>query len=307
MSDRIRLGDAGLSRVVEWQVDGLSVALFPQTPADAWQALAGDYSPTFFETDTWRIALQTWVIEVDGLTVLVDTGAGNGRDRPAMPPLHRLNTDYLDALQRAGVDPASVDVVINTHIHSDHVGWNTRRTTEDGTDAWVPTFPNARYLLPEADYRHFHPENAAALPAPRTEDEAARRAGMRTVFEDSVIPVEPQIELWADDLALSDSLRLRPAPGHTPGSSVVWLDAGKPAVFVGDLTHSPMQLQRPADPCAFDEDFGAAAASRKRLLTEASRRRAAVIPAHYPGQGGATVVARGDAFMVDDWLELPPI
>ena len=88
---------------------------------------------------------------------------------------------------------------------------------------------------------------------------------------------------------------------------MVWLDAGKPAVFVGDLTHSPMQLHRPADPCAFDEDFTAAGVSRKRVLTEASRRRAAVVPAHYPDRGGATIVARGDAFMVDDWLETSPI
>jgi len=113
--------------------------------------------------------------------------------------------------------------------------------------------------------------------------------------------------LWSDDYQLSDSLWLRPAPGHTPGASVVWLDAGKPAVFVGDLTHCPVQLHRPNDPCAWDEDFDAAAKTRKRVLTEASRRRAAVVPAHYPGHGGATVVARGDAFMVDDWLELPPI
>jgi hypothetical protein len=77
--------------------------------------------------------------------------------------------------------------------------------------------------------------------------------------------------------------------------------------YGGPVTHCPIQLHRPTGPCAFDEDFAAAAVTRKRVLTEASRRRAAVIPAHYPGQGGATVVARGDAFMVDDWLELPPI
>jgi glyoxylase-like metal-dependent hydrolase (beta-lactamase superfamily II) len=88
---------------------------------------------------------------------------------------------------------------------------------------------------------------------------------------------------------------------------VVWLDAGVPAVFVGDLTHCPIQIPRPDDPCAFDEDPKAAAATRNRVFTEASRRRAAVIPAHYPGSGAATVVARGDAFMVDRWLDLPPI
>ena len=299
----MRLGNAVLARVVEWQVAGLSFELFPQTPTEAWSEQAADYTPMFWSDVGWRIALQTWVIEVDGLTVLVDTGAGNDRDRPAMPPIDHLHTDFLDALRAAGVEPDSVDVVVNTHIHSDHVGWNTMR---DGDD-WVPTFPNARYVMPEADYRHFHPYNADDWSAPRTEADAARQAGWRIMFADSIVPVEEQMELWSEDHQLSESLRLRPAPGHTPGSSVLWLDAGKPAVFVGDLTHCPIQIHRPMDPCAFDDDFAMAAVTRKRVLTEASRRRAAVIPAHYPGRGGATVVARGDTFMVDDWLELPPI
>ncbi len=289
--------------MLEWQVDTLSPQLFPQTPPEAWRTWASDYSPTFWSDAGWRIALQTWVVEVDGLTVVVDTGAGNDRDRPAMPPLDHLNTDFLGSLRACGVKTDAVDVVINTHLHSDHVGWNTTRRG----DTWAPTFPNARYLMPEADYRHFHPDNADSLPPARTEADAARRAGMRTVFEDSIIPVADHIELWSDDCQLSQSLRLRPAPGHTPGSSVLWLDAGKPAVFVGDLTHCPIQLHRPTDPCGFDEDFAAAAVTRKRVLTEASRERAAVIPAHYPGHGGATVVARGDAFAIDQWLGLAPI
>ena len=156
MVDRTTLGTATLTRVVEWQVDYLPLALFPQTPPEAWQELGAEFSPTFWTDQTWRIALQTWVIETDGLTVLVDTGAGNDRDRAAMPPLHHLDTDFLGALQRAGVSPESVDVVVNTHLHSDHVGWNTKRDN----DSWVPTFPNARYVIPEADYRHFNPENA---------------------------------------------------------------------------------------------------------------------------------------------------
>jgi glyoxylase-like metal-dependent hydrolase (beta-lactamase superfamily II) len=303
VADRIRLGNAALTRVVEWQVDSLPTTVFPQTPAEAWNELADEFTPTFWADGYWRIALQIWVVEADGLTIVVDTGAGNGRTRPRMAVLDHLNTDFLASLQGAGVDPGDVDVVINTHLHFDHVGWNTKR---DG-DAWVPTFPNARYLMPEADYRHFHPDSADQRAAPRTEDEQSLREHVRTMFADSVSPVEEQIQLWSEDYQLSESVRLRPAPGHTPGSSVVWLDAGKPAVFVGDLTHCPIQLHRPNDPCVWDEDFAAAAVTRKRVLTEASRRRAAVIPAHYPGHGGATVVARGDAFMVDDWLELPEI
>jgi glyoxylase-like metal-dependent hydrolase (beta-lactamase superfamily II) len=197
----------------------------------------------------------------------------------------------LDALDRAEVDPTDVDVVINTHLHTDHVGWNTR--LDDG--AWVPTFPNARYLIPEGDYRFFAPDGPGAS------------EGARIVFDDSVFPIAAQMELWSDGLQLSESLRLRPAPGHTPGSSVLWLDAGKPAVFVGDLTHCPIQIPRPLDPCGFDVDPAAATVTRKRVFTEAARARASVIPAHYPGHGGATIVARGDRFEVDDWLGLPAL
>lgn len=303
MADRIRLGNAALTRVVESQVDDLPTTVFPQTPATAWRDLAEEFAPTFWDDDGWRIALQIWVVEADGLTVVVDTGVGNDRVRPRMAQVDHLHTEFLTSLRNAGVDPAAVDVVVNTHLHFDHVGWNTMW---EG-DGWVPTFPNARYLVPEADYRHFHPDGAAQRAAARTAEEESLQRHNRTVFADSVSPVEEQIELWTDDHQVSESLWLRPAPGHTPGSSVVWLDAGKPAVFVGDLTHCPLQLHRPTDPCVWDMDFTLAAATRRRVLTEASRRRAAVIPAHYPGHGGATVVARGDAFMVDDWLELPPI
>jgi glyoxylase-like metal-dependent hydrolase (beta-lactamase superfamily II) len=300
--DRTKLGAATLTRVVEWQVDYLPLALFPQTPPEVWQELAPQFSPTFWTDEAWRIALQTWVVEVDGLILLVDTGAGNGRDRAAMAPLDHLATDFLESLQRAGVSPESVDVVVNTHLHSDHVGWNTKR----GNDSWVPTFPNARYLVPAADYNYFHPENMGTRRQARTEDEQARQDQGLIVWADSIAPIDDagQVELWSEDHRISESLRLRSAPGHSPGSSVLWLDAGKPAVFVGDLTHSPVQIHRPGDSCAFDEDPATAAVTRRRVLTEASRRRAPVIPAHYPGHGGATVVARGDAFMIDDWLQI---
>lgn len=301
--DRIRWGAASLTRAIEWQVDTLPKSVFPHTPAEAWDEHAGELSPTYWTDAGWRIALQIWVIEVDGLTVLIDTGAGNGKSRPRMAVLSDLQTEFLASLAAAGFDPADVDVVVNTHLHFDHVGWNTLRTK----DSWAPTFPNARYLVSESDFRHFGPEGPAQSTTPRTEEEASVQQHVRTVFEDSVSPVQEQIELWSGDHRLSASLWLRPAPGHTPGSSVVWLDAGRPAVFVGDLTHCPLQVLRPGDPCGWDEDFTAAAVTRKRILTEASRRRAAVVPAHYPGHGGATVVARGDAFMFDDWLPFPSI
>jgi glyoxylase-like metal-dependent hydrolase (beta-lactamase superfamily II) len=307
--NRVRLGRASVARIVEFQFE-LATKSFPRTPPSGWRDNADLLVPNFFDPDTdrWRIAVQSWVIEVDGLTVIVDTGVGNDRQRPHMPPLDHLNTAFLAALQSAGVDRSAVDVVVNTHIHSDHVGWNTM-LDGDSRDTWVPTFPNARYVVPAADYHYFAPDGLAAQQSPRTEEEAAQQRGDQLVFADSVLPVDAagQLVPWSDDYQLSRSLRLRPAPGHTPGSSVLWLDAGQPAVFVGDLTHSPLQLRRPDDACAFDVHAAAAAVTRRRILTEAARAQAAVVPAHYPGCGGATICTAGDQFEIDRWLDIEPL
>lgn len=303
---RVRFGRASVARIIELQFD-LTTRLFAQTPPSGWRDNADLLVPDFFDpaTDQWHIAIQSWVIEVDGLTVVVDTGVGNDRERPHMPPLDHLNAGFLAALAAAGVDRNAVDVVVNTHVHSDHVGWNTM--LEDGV--WVPTFPNARYLVPAADYRHFSPDGLAATRTPRSEEEAAQQRGNRLVFADSVAPIAAagQLVQWADDYRISPSLRLRPAPGHTPGSSVLWLDAGRPAVSVGDLTHSPLQLRRPADACAFDIDAPAAAVTRRRIFSEAVQAKAAVIPAHYPGRGGVTIRALADQFDVEDWLDIDTV
>ncbi|OBA80925.1 MBL fold metallo-hydrolase [Mycobacterium sp. 1164966.3] len=304
--DRLRLGSASVARVVELRFE-LSTRSFPSTPPSAWQEHADLLVPDFFtpETGRWHIAIQSWVIEVDGLTVVVDTGVGNDRARPHMPPLDHLDTGFLAALGSAGIDRNAVDVVVNTHIHSDHVGWNTLQ--ENGT--WVPTFPNARYLVPAADYHYFEPDGPAARQSPRTDAEAAQQRGNQLVFADSVLPVTDagQLVQWTDDCQISPSLRLRPAPGHTPGSSVLWLDAGEPAVFVGDLTHSPFQVREPDQPCAFDVDSAAAAVTRRRVFTEAVHSGAVVIPAHYPGRGGCTIRAVADRFDIDKWLHIDPL
>ena len=303
---RVSFGRASVTRVLELQFD-LATGLFAATPSSGWQDNADLLVPDFYEPDAgqWHIAIQSWVIEVDGLTVVVDTGVGNDRQRPHMPPLDHLSTGFLAGLASAGVDRDAVDVVVNTHIHSDHVGWNTMLDN----DTWVPTFPNARYVAPAADYRYFAPDGPAARRSPRTEQEAAQQRGDQFVFADSVLPIAEagQLVEWSDDYQLSPSLRLRPAAGHTPGSSVLWLDAGEPAVFVGDLTHSPVQLRRPGDACAFDVDAPAAAVTRRRIFTEAARARAALIPAHYPGHGGAWICAVRDGFDVDRWLDLEPL
>lgn len=302
----VRIGAVEIDRVVEWVGPLKPVAeMFPDTPASAWtDALAPDHwTPS---TRTYRAAVQTWVLKSEGRVVLVDTGVGNDRDRPQAPSMDHLQTDFLGRLAAIGVEPGDVDVVVNTHIHYDHVGWNTCRQGE----AWVPTFPNARYLVPQRDYEYFDPDNASAMRAPRTEDEKARFAGIRLVFTDSITPVvdSGQLQTWDGTHRIDQTMRLELAPGHTPGSSVLWLETGRGGVFVGDLLHTPVQLARPADSCAFDLDASRAQASRQAVLSAAAATRSTVFPGHLAGQGAAELTqADGAGFAIGRWADFTAV
>ena len=295
----IRIGSVEVARVLEWVGPIKTVdEMFPDTPAQLW---TDDLAPHHWTpaTRAYRAAIQTWVIRSAGRVILVDTGVGNDRDRPQAPALDHLRTDYLHRLGDIGVQPADVDVVVNTHIHYDHVGWNT--TLEDGS--WVPTFPNATYLVPEVDYDYFHPENAERMRPPRTDDERARFAGIRLVFADSIAPIAEagQLQTWRGEHRVDDTLRLEPAPGHTPGSSVAWLETGSGAVFVGDLVHTPLQLSRPDDCCAFDVDASQARNSRGTVLAKAAHTGAAVFPAHFAGRGAAIIAPTDGGQEIARW------
>jgi glyoxylase-like metal-dependent hydrolase (beta-lactamase superfamily II) len=301
----LHVGEVEIERVVEWVGPIKTVdEMFPDTPAHAWDEITTDHwEPS---TRAYRAAIQTWVLRSGGKTILVDTGVGNDRNRPQMPTFDHLHTDFLDRLARVGVEPQDADIVVNTHIHYDHVGWNTRQDES----CWEPTFPNAIYLVPEPDFDYFRPENAARMRPPRTDDEKARFAGIHLVFVDSIAPLvdSGQLRTWSHEHQIDRNLRLEPAPGHTPGSSVLWLESGDGAVFVGDLVHTPVQISRPDDACAFDVDAHGARHSRNAVLAAAAKRRLMVFPAHFAGHGGTTIArGRRDSFEVDSWAEFNPI
>lgn len=308
MNSTLRFDDVDVTRVVEWSGSIRTVAeILPDTPAGDWQANESWLAPDFWnsETNAWQCHVQTWVIRAAGRIALVDTGVGNDRDRPGVPAFAHWHTDFLARLQDVGVDPAEVDVVINTHIHSDHVGWNTHLV--DG--AFVPTFPNAVYLVPQADYDYFNPDNAAKQRPPGTDDERRRFAGMQQLFADSIAPIERsgQLRLWRNRHDLRGlPVSLTPAPGHTPGSSIAELRAGRGALFVGDLLHSPMQILHPDHRCCFDLDAAQARTSRRRILARAAADGLLLLPGHFPGHSAAWVrSATGSGeFAVDHWAEL---
>ncbi|MFJ7131143.1 MBL fold metallo-hydrolase [Streptomyces sp. NPDC098101] len=292
------LGDVEVIRVVEWRGPfGPAHDLVPGAGDALWEDNREWLVPDHWDPDdgSARMALQSWVLRSGGLTVLVDTGVGDGRERPDAPLFHRRRDDFLGGLARAGVRPEDVDVVVNTHLHADHVGWNTRPGDAPGT--WVPAFPNARYLLPAADDAHFGPDNAYG---------GGRRTQDRLVYEDSVAPVrrEGLAVLWDGEHRIDGNLTLESAPGHTPGSSVLRLESGGDrAVFVGDLVHSPVQLLDPSHGSCFCVDPAGAEASRRRILGRAADRRELVVPAHFGGAGAAEVREEGGGFALKGWAE----
>ena len=283
------IGDVEVLQVVEWQAPYAPARdLVPGVGPEVWEGNREVLVPDHWDPGSDRavVALQTWVVRSGGRTVLVDTGVGNGRERPGNPLFHQRQGDLPGRLERAGVRPEDVDIVVNTHIHGDHIGWNTR----DADGSWVPTFPNADYLLPAADDHHFGPAGGYG---------GGVRPDDRLAYEDSIAPVHQagQAVLWDGEHRVDGRLTLESAPGHTPGSAVLRVASrGERAVFVGDLLHSPVQILHPECSSCFCLDPVRAAASRRRVLERAADERELVIPAHFGGSGVAEVRREGASF-----------
>jgi glyoxylase-like metal-dependent hydrolase (beta-lactamase superfamily II) len=243
------------------------------------------------ETSFMTFAVHSWVIELDKLTILVDTCDGNHKNR-SLDAVHQLDTRYLENLAAAGFRPEDIDLVMCTHLHFDHVGWNTR--LENGR--WVPTFPNARYLFGRRDYDYF----SQNPPGEALHYEA---------FLDSILPVMDagRGELVAEDSVthreIGDGIWLEPAFGHSPGCFTINAQAdGPPALFWGDVIHHPVQLLRFDLPFAFDMDPVAASRVRQATLARAAEEGTLCFPAHFRGTSAGHVARDGEVFRYS-WLE----
>jgi glyoxylase-like metal-dependent hydrolase (beta-lactamase superfamily II) len=289
----LRIGDVRVHHVEEWQGN------FPVPPSAFFQGydeatfrrIVPGLTPAYYspEADCLYAFLQSWVLEVDGRTVLYDTGAGNAKERPGIPLFGGLDTPFLARLAAAGFAPDDVDVVICSHLHVDHVGWNTQ--LHDGR--WVPTFPNAQYLFSAIDRDYWDPRG----PGPRPTQGGA---WVNTnVFEDSVQPLLDAgiVTLVGAGHRVSESITLDIGPGHTPGHLVMDVRSrGESALFVGDILHHPVQVHCPDWNSPFCEDQAEARRTRRRVLEQAAERGSMLVPAHFGGEHCCRVRRSGDAF-----------
>jgi glyoxylase-like metal-dependent hydrolase (beta-lactamase superfamily II) len=283
--DRLMIGDATLLRVEE-MVDTSFTArgFFPAFDPEVLRPHLSWLAPRYYVPgrDALVFSMHAWVVRTGRHTVLIDTCVGNDKDRLPREHWHRLRTPFLERLGAAGVAPEDVDYVLCTHLHPDHVGWNTR--LENGR--WVPTFPRARYLFARVEYEHWraHPD-----PNPIR----------RNAFQDSVLPVVEagRAEMIEDGHQVDGAFRVELAPGHTPGT--VWIrlaSRGAEAIFAGDIVHHPIQVYRPDWSTVACLDPAASAASRRRLLEACAARGAWLVPAHFPAPFRAGVVAAAGGF-----------
>lgn len=288
-----RIGDVRITRVLEYSGPTHDPAqLFPTLPEAEVERLGRMVGPAHYVPAVNRLVVtnQVWVVHAGTNVILVDTGVGNFKPR-RIPRMDMLNTVTLPWLEAAGAGRDAVTHVIHTHLHVDHVGWNT--VHEGGR--WVPTFPNARYVMPKLDFDFFQAQVAAGF-SPLVDGS----------FADSVMPVVEAglVEFVAEAGEVADCLAIEPAPGHCPGMLTFRLrSGGEEAIFSADVMHSPVQVSTPELNTAYCSDPGQARATRAALLARAATREALIMPAHFGAPYCGYIRRQGDgyAFEPAEW------
>lgn len=277
-----KIGDVEVWRILEIHAPFLPPEkLYPTAGPDV-AAIIEQHVPGGLCPHSGRLILpvQGFLLKTPTHNILVDSCVGNDKTHPNSPGWHkRSDGRFVAALGAAGVGFGDIDYVLCTHLHSDHIGWNTR--LQDGR--WVPTFPNARYLMPAAD-------------------EEFQRAGGNDAYQESVLPVVAagRAELVSAGHMLGDHVRLIPTPGHTPGHvSVQVISGGRQAVITGDALHSTAQCWHPEWHFMFDDDAEAAVKSRVSLLEQSAETGCVVLGSHFALPSIGRVTAEKGAFRWD--------
>ena len=280
-----QVGAVKITRIVEMEMPISYSAEHPflrEATPEALRKMAWLYPHFVNGEDQMLLSIHALLVEAPGLKLVVDTCVGNDKSRKFLGGA-ALATPFLDHLAQAGWPREGVDAVVCTHLHVDHVGWNTM--LEDGR--WVPTFPRARYLIGRKELEHWQG-------VPDEEQQAILGDSVQPIFDAGLA------ELVEMDHRVSPEIRLLPSPGHTPGHVCVMIESeGRRAVITGDMTHHPCQLGHPDWSPVFDSDREESARMRANLFAQWADEDILVIGTHYAAPTAGRVSREGDAFRFD--------
>jgi glyoxylase-like metal-dependent hydrolase (beta-lactamase superfamily II) len=280
-----QIGDVRVTRVVEDVDDEIMAMVLPQATPDALATIPWLRPHFVGEDGRGVLSIHALVVETPQRRVLVDTCLGNGKER-LLPRWHMRSSDFLADLARAGYETNTIDTVLCTHLHVDHVGWNTR--WDEAAGRWVPTFPNARYLIARDEWTHWESAPDADAIGPVLGD------SVRPVFEAGLV------DLVATDHRVCEEIRLVPTPGHTPGHVSVWIESGGArAVITGDMIHHPCQIARTDWSSPVDTDGRRSAATRLELLETCADAPILMIGTHFHEPTAGHIVRESDAYRLD--------
>jgi glyoxylase-like metal-dependent hydrolase (beta-lactamase superfamily II) len=280
-----QVGDVTIRRVVELEMQTVYNAKHPFIPEATPERLKEPswLHPHFVNPDgNMNTSIHALLVDAPGLKLVVDTCIGNDRPRRIVRK-QPLSTPFLERFENTGWKRTDVDAVVCTHLHVDHVGWNTM--LENGK--WVPTFPNARYLIGKAEFEHWSAEGEGETPE---------------VLADSIQPVFDAglMHLVDMDHRLSNEIRLMPTPGHTPGHVSVAIESkGQRAIITGDIMHHPCQMMHPGWCAAFDSDQAGARRTREAFLEKVADSDTLVIGTHFASPTAGRIRREGEAYRFD--------
>jgi glyoxylase-like metal-dependent hydrolase (beta-lactamase superfamily II) len=272
-----QIGDVSITKVLEMEKHWPFSALLPgaEEVVDEFEWLKPDFVT---EEGRMKLSIHALLVESEGLTIIVDTCCGNDKQRPGAIPFDNLQTDFMSELEKSGYRSEDVDVVISTHLHVDHVGWNT--TLVDGS--WVPTFPNAEYLFVKDELAHWSSEPQHYGP----------------VFEDSVQPIlDAGMATIIDvDYEITGEIGLELTAGHTPGHVSVTINSqNESGLITGDMTHHPVQFAKPDLASSADWNQDMSTATRHEAYERWSDGRL-IIGTHFAGRTAGVLVAEGNSW-----------
>lgn len=275
-----KIGDVTVTQVVELTTASLGPYLLPQATPQALDKHAW-LKPFIDERSRIVLSMHALIIEVHGRTIMVDTCVGNDKVR-TYPKWNMMQGDFMQKFAAQGFNVEQIDTVLCTHMHVDHVGWNTRLV--DGR--WQPTFGGAQYLFAEDEWAHWRDEEQEYGPV--IED------SVRPIFDAGLARVVPQTHQVADEV------RLEPTPGHTPGHVSVHITSnGEEAIITGDMIHHPCQIAHPAWSTTADTDQETAAVTRNGFLERYADTPVLIIGTHFAGPTAGTLARDGEAYRLD--------